>query len=576
MDGVHVEDFGAVGDGVTPDHEAIQAAITKAIAVNKPVHFDARTYRVEAELIVPDFVALCGTPRSGSRRLGAFRDDQGRIIVVPGDGRTILQAGAPIRSVLSITGDTAKSTDVLVRDIVFEGARKAIHGVYIMGCSNSTFDRITVGSALSDGIHLTDHNDRGIEVINDNNTWTELEASQNGTLLVNTESLRDYYTAWNVPGRAIGEPFLAPEQAPQLYAGATAAVVTGNQEVKFSGLDFSALDLPPRPGDPLRIGTGDRTRHLYIYSVMDDTLVASEPFDYTASGLDFAIGIGDGYHEVPHRDNNHNSFYNGILRRNAGYAFAFNGAYGPVVVGHQIDLQPFWGMRFGLEGGTPVIGTRVLGAYFEAIDRKPFLLRATNNIGIYNPMDEDWKTDPIDYGGHPENNIGLYVNVGGLKPIGTTVFRNEVPTTNLLNASVNGSLFMTEVIMQQTERIPTIPPEGLPAGGAVLNVTGPNDPGSMFARLRAGLPGDTFTLTGEPTFVVAGRGGKLMILKNDGEGTVTLQDHTVLPGSSGTTGSRLRLSSPRFTMEKHDTIVLVCDGEFWFEVSRSQNQVNPP
>ena len=58
-DVVNVKDFGAVGDGVTDDTEAIQAALS---AASKAVFFPAGTYITTKTLVVGDNLSLYGDP----------------------------------------------------------------------------------------------------------------------------------------------------------------------------------------------------------------------------------------------------------------------------------------------------------------------------------------------------------------------------------------------------------------------------------------------------------------------------------------------------------------------------------
>lgn len=58
-DVVHVEDFGAVGNGVTDDTVAIQNAINY-LSIGGDVHFGARTYKTTATLVLGTNVALIG------------------------------------------------------------------------------------------------------------------------------------------------------------------------------------------------------------------------------------------------------------------------------------------------------------------------------------------------------------------------------------------------------------------------------------------------------------------------------------------------------------------------------------
>jgi hypothetical protein len=73
---VTVTDFGAVGDGVTDDTAAIQAAIDSAVIQNKAVYVPNGAYLISATISIPNNMALIGeTPRkinSGGNTYGVY------------------------------------------------------------------------------------------------------------------------------------------------------------------------------------------------------------------------------------------------------------------------------------------------------------------------------------------------------------------------------------------------------------------------------------------------------------------------------------------------------------------------
>ncbi|MEL7509902.1 MAG: glycosyl hydrolase family 28-related protein [Cyanobacteria bacterium J06554_1] len=222
---IHVSDFGAVGDGVTPDDIAIQLAINKSIEANKPVQFSAKTYLIQNELLVPNFIALQGVPRCGSQ--GPDNSSQ---------GRTILRAGTKgMRSIMAITSNRS----VRIQDIIFDANMKAMHGLYLMGVSLSSFERIGVGGACSDDIHQPKKDDAGNDTINDTNVWRELSCSRNGTLYV-TPDLKDV------------DQVVSPAQL-KVLDDAEISIDPSSRLVTCSGTDFDLTELGLRTGDPMRI-----------------------------------------------------------------------------------------------------------------------------------------------------------------------------------------------------------------------------------------------------------------------------------------------------------------------------------
>jgi hypothetical protein len=518
MNAIYVGDFGAVGDGATPDANAIQLAIDKAIEVNKPLHFDAKTYLVEKELHISDFVALFGTPRCGVRELGGS-----------GDGKTTLRAGTSMRSVLTLSANRT----VQLRDIAIDGKRNATYCLYFDGSSLAQIERLTVTGAIKDGVHLARVSDAGTAPINDANRFLQLTASQNGTLYL-TQDLRSQYVITE------GVPRVLPEQA--ITLNATCSVNAGDRTVTFGGVDLTTLHL--RPSDPIRIVTGVEPTHFLVTEVVSATeLKVSLPPTVTASGLSFAIGSGDGYHEVEgHVDNAINTFDDGTFRSNAGVALGFAGGSGPRMRGGQVEYGPFWGIRVGAQAANIVsasLSPQFYGTYFEALSRKPFIFRGALSLGVYHVQDFGYPGEQAFDLPHPENVRGIYVTDGVTKSIGWHL--NELPSNTLQDAKANGHFHLTRAILQP------------------VNDAGTNNASTSFMVMR---PGTTdLVLTGTPTFALVS--DKIMILHNEGPAKVTLQDESVLAGS------KFRLSSATFTMSERDTITMACDGTYWIEISRT-------
>ena len=120
-DAAPVEAFGAVGDGVADDTDALD----RALATGRPLRFGARTYAVRGQWTLPAAAVLLGVPgRTVLRRRahafgGAFVSIQGPSFAA--SGITFDAASVP--------GDTwgvlvtAACTDTLFRDCGFTGAR---------------------------------------------------------------------------------------------------------------------------------------------------------------------------------------------------------------------------------------------------------------------------------------------------------------------------------------------------------------------------------------------------------------------------------------------------------------------
>ncbi len=543
---VCVEDFRGA-DGTTSDTKVIKDAIQEAIKKNLPLYFSAKTYEIDTEIKITNFITMCGSPRSGN----TSSSNPSWI------GTTVIKAIGNMRSCFVLTGMSGSNgVSHNISNIRIDANFNADYGILLMGSSFSNFDNITIQRANFDGVHCTNVRDEinpingeNYRAINDNNCWRNLNSSTNGKVVL-SEAL---YPLYMPPGNLA---MRYPEQIIEIK-GATVDYTPfikppGNFRkgiLKFNAINLT--DLKIRKGDAVRIGkTEEETNYLIIDDIISSTEAeVSEHLGFTAKNLQFAIARGDGYHEVRHGDNNINSFYNGLFRLNAGYAMAFNGLYGPLISDVQIDYHRFWAIRFGGSEG-PVISAKVIGSYFEAIGRKPFLLRNTQNIGIYNPMDLGHENDPVDYGGHPENNIsGVYINSAGIKPI--SFIHNYIPSKTLNNGVISGELTLKGKIIQPILDSDT------------------NDIKSAFPLIKTG--GKDVTLKGKPVFLIKeisngkkiDKTGKVMVLVNLGPKKITLEDTTERNDSG------LRLQSKTITLDVDDSITLICTGERWIELSRA-------
>lgn len=320
---VHVEDYGALGDGTTDDAAAIQAAIVAALALDRILVFQARNYRVNTGIVV-----------GGSAPL----DIRG---IRVGSQVTTLTAGASMSAVLSIAGTHQLS------DIVFDANFLATRAV---SCNNSSaftqFTHCDANNAIRDGFWIGDTG------INDSLTFHECWARGNGRYQ-----------------RTSG----APSASGYLYAGqqltvaGTVSTTSGSAVITGSGTTFTAMGLLPM--DVIQIGTSGNVELAEILSVDSDTQITCcrDNFATTRNTQQYGTLSGCGYAEMRHSDANINKVFGGLWRSNAVAGLSVRGLYGSKLNGCQTDTNGAFGIALGNPlTGDPVYYPTIENCYFES------------------------------------------------------------------------------------------------------------------------------------------------------------------------------------------------------------------
>lgn len=149
-DRVSVKQFGAIGDGVTDDSVAIQAADTFAKIAGKRVYFPAGVYATTITL-------HCNVPWCGDRNINIWGDAAGgSMIVTQGAGNPavwtdINGADAPINPCIVFARNEARIEDITVRTV----APYWHSGVFVPGTRRNSLQRVyTPGHWIASGLYL--------------------------------------------------------------------------------------------------------------------------------------------------------------------------------------------------------------------------------------------------------------------------------------------------------------------------------------------------------------------------------------------------------------------------------------
>ena len=318
-----VKAFGAVGDGITDDTAAIQAAIDAAILVGGIVKFTpGSTYKTTAELLI----------------------GVGKTIVLEGGTEydTTISCISPARSVLACVGNAFRATG-----LGFYANRETNYGVYLENASQTYLNHCMTYQPLVDGFHLHVDCD-GVRL---DNCLAQLSG-------------KIYHTA--------GYAGPSPANIKTLVVG-TVSKTSGASCIitRDSGtLDFTTLGI--RAGDMISThptAPGDASAEWLSISSVDSatqiTCVSVPVSSGAAAGLQFSIHVGNGYHEGPGRaDVNINQLDKFLARNNACFGVRVNGLYGLSSTNLQSDANGAYPVGVGT-AGVATIGCSFVRSYFE-------------------------------------------------------------------------------------------------------------------------------------------------------------------------------------------------------------------
>jgi hypothetical protein len=414
---LNVKWFGVIGDGVEDDTESLVATIRAARTFKARVYLPGGNFRTTGEIKLETYNAFTDHGLS-IRGEGAEQNVH---------GGTQLTAGAGMRSILSV-----HAGNVTIKGVRFQCGAKADHGLYLQGAGKLHLDDVHVLNALKDGYRVARTNDDGKATNNDGVYARELSASTCGTMYCSASVASRYGTL-----RAI-----KPVEG-------TVSCTAGSLTISGSGTRFTSV--PARGGDFILIGAADDStlQRLEIAKIVDDRTIEVHSFikpSLNLSGQPFAIGVGDGWSEETHNDNNRARMDTGNFTSCAGSGVVCRGLYGPLLEHQEFFRCGFAGIVIGtLNGGSTVsFSTRISNPYFESTFYGGCIFLAqARGITIDQPM---WLAQPdhrrlvvSDIVSNNSGIIGLladYPNPDfqsptggvGLHPLGSTT-RIDVPAT---------------------------------------------------------------------------------------------------------------------------------------------------
>lgn len=138
-----VKDFGAVGDGVTDDTEAINRALYQLFCrevnpqIRRSLYFPAGVYLVNQSIVIPPYATLYGEGADNSIIQMAAGDDSALRAYVARTGDSLQQTGANIGS-----NGATPPTYITVRDLGFETADTATDVFLVEDATNCKFDNV--------------------------------------------------------------------------------------------------------------------------------------------------------------------------------------------------------------------------------------------------------------------------------------------------------------------------------------------------------------------------------------------------------------------------------------------------
>lgn len=152
-----VKDFGAIGDGVTDDTDAINRALYQLFCrevnpqIRRSLFFPAGVYKVNQTIVIPPYATLYGEGADNSVIVMAAGDDSALRAYVARSGDSLQQTGANIGSNGAITPQY-----VTISNLGFETEDNAVDVFLVEDATNFTFSNVNFMGPLVTGDLNTD------------------------------------------------------------------------------------------------------------------------------------------------------------------------------------------------------------------------------------------------------------------------------------------------------------------------------------------------------------------------------------------------------------------------------------
>jgi hypothetical protein len=335
--------WSCTGDGVTDDYQCLQDAFDYGSTNSVDVYVPAGIYMTSQKIDIDGKpVIIRGAPHD----------------FWTGDTNTIIKSSATATTPISVTTPRHK-----LYDLELNANGLANYGLYMCGAGYSTFTGIYAHHALFDGF-----NNANVASCNNNHiTCNNCQSSNNGKL----------YATSGMSGTSgglgnVGQLVSISGTAATTAANATITVTGGPDFTTFGVRKGDLVAVMPAGGSVLTA-----SYHL-IESVTATTIVTQANYynrpQYTASGLEYAIGVGSGWRDMRNGNGGVSVLNNCTFFGNGSSGIHMDAAYGHLVTSGDVSYNGLAGISFGVSDNSGAItGAQINNLYCEDVAMCYFL-----------------------------------------------------------------------------------------------------------------------------------------------------------------------------------------------------------